>query len=265
MWIDTHCHLNAPFFAGQLDTVVQQAQEKGVSHIVIPAVDKASFTEVRHIAHQYPVCSYALGIHPIYVPDAPESDLAVLADAVEKAMDDPRFVAVGEIGLDFYLPERKPPEAKDKQEHFLSEQLKIARRHDLPVLLHTLRSVDTVLGFLKRYGVRRGIAHAFNGSVQQALGYINQGVKISFCGTVTYDRAQQRRRLAAELPLETIVVETDSPDLPPYWKAKGENSPVELSQIAETVAQLRGILPEVLAQATSRNAIAAIPRLAPLL
>ncbi len=265
MWIDTHCHLNAPFLSGQLDSVMDQAQKRGVSHIVIPAIDKASFADVSRIAHQYPNCSYALGIHPIYVPDASESDLAALENAVQAAMADPRFVAIGEIGLDFYLPERKTPDAKSKQEYFFAMQLKIAKRYDLPVLLHTLRSVDTVLSFLKRYGIKRGIAHAFNGSIQQALGYINQGLKISFCGTLTYDRAQQRRKLATELPIEAIVVETDSPDLPPYWKAKGENSPTELPQIAEMVAQLRDITPEELAKATTQNAISAIPRLKPLI
>ena len=262
VWIDTHCHLNAEPFSGKVSQIVDTARKNGVSHILIPAVDTASFTDVHHIAHAIDGCSYALGIHPLYVLQSPESDLDVLAQWVDEKRSDDCFAAIGEIGLDFYLPERCTPAAREKQEYFFCRQLEIARQYDLPVLLHTLRSVDTVLKFLRQYGVKRGIAHAFNGSMQQAQAYIHQGFKISFCGTVTYERAKQRRTLAKELPIDAIVVETDAPDLPPYWKGKRENSPAELPRIAETVAGLRGVSPAYLAEWTSRNAVSAIPRLA---
>lgn len=262
VWIDTHCHLNAEPFSGKVPQTVELSKKNGVSHILIPSIDRDSFTDVHHIAHTVDGCSYALGIHPLYVPQSPESDLDVLEQWVQEKMMDNRFVAIGEIGLDFYLPERCTPAAREKQEYFFCRQLDIARQYDLPVLLHTLRSVDTVLKFLRQHGVKRGIAHAFNGSMQQAEAYINQGFKISFCGTVTYERAHQRRTLAKELPIDALVVETDAPDLPPYWKNKRENSPAELPRIAGIVAGLRGISPEYLAECTSHNAVSAVPRLA---
>ena len=265
VWIDTHCHLDAQPFSGIVDQVVAEALGNGVSHILIPAVNRASFYQVCNIANTVGHCSYALGIHPLYVPQSNESDLDVLEEMVQEKMADKHFVAIGEIGLDFYLPERQEPAAKEKQEHFLVRQLQIAKRFDLPVLLHTLRSVDAVLKLLKQCGVKKGIAHAFNGSSQQAYAYINQGFKLSFCGTVTYDRAQQRRKLAVELPLESIVVETDAPDLPPYWKSKRENSPTELPQIARMIAELRGISAEKLAEQTCQNAVSTVPRLAEII
>ncbi len=265
MWIDTHCHLNADIFSGNVHQAVDSALKNGVSHILIPAVDCHSFTAVSEIAHTVGHCSYALGIHPLYVPQSPESDLDILEQWVQEKLSDTRFVAIGEIGLDFYLPERCTPTAREKQEYFFRRQLEIAHQYDLPVLLHTLRSVDMVLKFLRQYGIKRGIAHAFNGSLQQAKAYINQGLKISFCGTVTYERAHQRRMLAKELPIDAIVVETDAPDLPPYWKNKRENSPAELPGIATIIAGLRGVSPEYLAEWTCKNAVSAVPRLAGLI
>lgn len=262
VWIDTHCHLNAEPFSGKVPQIVELSRKNGVSHILIPAVDRESFADVHAIAHTVDGCSYALGIHPLYVPQSPESDLDILEQWVKEKLVDPHFVAIGEIGLDFYLPERCTPAAREKQEYFFCRQLEIARQYDLPVLLHTLRSVDTVLKFLRQYDVKRGIAHAFNGSVQQAKSYINQGFKISFCGTVTYERARQRRKLAKELPIDALVVETDAPDLPPYWKNKRENTPTELPRIAGIIAELRDVSPEYLAECTRQNTLLAVPRLA---
>lgn len=264
IWIDTHCHLDAPEFAGQENRLVNDARKRGIAQIVIPAIKSDQFSRVTALAHSCH-CAYALGIHPLYVPDSQEDDLETLDIALEKSMSDPALVAIGEIGLDFYIPELAQPPLREKQEHFLAEQLKMAKKYELPVLLHTRRSVDTVLKYLRRHDIHSGIAHAFSGSSQQANAFIDLGLKISFCGTATYERAQQLRKLAAELPAEAIVVETDSPDLPPAWKNKKENSPLELPRIGELIAGVRGISPDELAVQTSRNALSAIPRLAPLL
>ncbi|EEO27483.1 TatD family hydrolase [Oxalobacter paraformigenes] len=265
MWIDTHCHLDASEFAGRERQIASDAGKLGIAHLVVPSVDRASFGRVATLAHACTNCSYALGIHPMYVPHSTEDDLAALENALAEGMSDPRLVAIGEIGLDFYVPELAESPLREKQEHFLVEQLKMAKKHELPVLLHTRRSVDTVMKHLRQQGIRKGIAHAFSGSFQQADAFINQGFKISFCGTCTYERARQLRKLAAELPIGTIVVETDAPDLPPVWKNRKENSPLELPRIGEAIAALRGISPDELAERTCRNAAEAIPRLAPLL
>lgn len=265
MWIDTHCHLEAEEFAGREETIAAEAAKLDIRQIVIPSVDRSSFERVTRLAHTCHNCSYALGIHPMYVADSSENDLAELKRRLERNISDPELVAIGEIGLDFYIPELTRTPLREKQEHFLSEQLRMAREFDLPVLLHTRRSVDKVLKYLRRHNVKRGIAHAFNGSFQQAEAFIGLGFMLGFCGTSTYERAQQLRKLVSELPADAIVIETDSPDLPPSWLPKKQNSPLQLPRIGEIIAGLRGISVEELAGLTSRNAMKAIPRLVPLL
>ena len=266
-WIDTHCHLDAREFAHDVDAVRQRARERGVGQIVIPAVDVHNFAAVRDLAHRHGD-SYALGIHPLCSPGAGAADLQALECALDAGRSDPALVAVGEIGLDYFVPELDA----DHQEALLREQLRLARRFDLPVLLHVRRSVDRVLKALRELPVPGGIAHAFNGSEQQARQFIAMGFKLGFGGTLTFDRALQVRRLAQALPPEAIVTETDAPDIAPHWlyrtaaeradgQAQARNEPGELPRIAELLAGLRGETPEALAQQTCRNAQAALPKL----
>ena len=218
-WIDTHCHLDASEFASDVQAVRARARAAGVAHCVIPAVCAANFNTVRELAHLMGD-SYALGIHPMYVAQSPDSDLVLLGEALQQCRSDPRLVAVGEIGLDFFVPELCVSPMRERQEHFYAEQLKLARKHDLPVLLHVRRSVDRVLrGLRETAGAAawHGIAHAFNGSAQQAQSFVALGLKLGFGGALTYERSLQLRRLAASLPLESIVLETDAPDMPPRW------------------------------------------------
>ena len=272
VWIDTHCHLDAPEFGTDAAEVRARATAVGVAQCVIPAVEVANFDTVRTLAHRFGD-AYALGIHPLYVARAQEADLATLDTALERHRDDPRLVAVGEIGLDYFVPELKLNPLKERQEHFYREQLKLARRHGLPVILHVRRSADALLRALRELAPSqgwRGIAHAFNGSAQQAQAFIDLGFKLGFGGAVTYERALQLRRLAAELPLSALVLETDAPDIPPHWlyvtagqraagQARQPNEPAELPRIGAVVAGLRGIAVEELALASARNAGEALP------
>ncbi|MDY7548993.1 TatD family hydrolase [Glaciimonas sp. GNP009] len=262
MWIDTHCHLDAAEFGGEQTTFAEAALQHQVSWIVIPAVERANFATVAAIAAEQSNCTYALGIHPIFVPQAEESDLLALRAAIKLAMDDPLFVAIGEIGLDFFVPGLGEGVLRAKQEHFYVEQLKLAREFDLPVLLHVRRSQDTLLKYLRRIKVRGGIAHAFNGSFQQAEAFIELHFKLGFGGAMTFTRALQIRRLAAELPLTALVLETDAPDMSPAWLHPQKNAPAQIPLIAEVLAKLRGMTTEQLAKATTANALAALPRLA---
>lgn len=261
MWIDTHCHLDASEFSGEENSIAARAAQQGVSSIVIPAVERANFAKVAALAQQNANCFYALGIHPMYVPHAEEGDLAVLRAATATALNDPRFVAIGEIGLDFFIPGLNESPLREKQEHFCSEQLKMARDFDLPVLLHVRRSQDTLLKYLRRMRVPGGIAHAFNGSFQQAQAFIDLNFKLGFGGAMTFTRALQIRRLATDLPQEALVLETDAPDIAPTWLHPARNSPEELPRIGEVLAGLRGIPLDALAKITSDNARAALPRL----
>jgi TatD DNase family protein len=281
-WIDTHCHLDAFELSADAQAVRARAHAAGVVHCVIPAVAVSNFDAVRATAHAGRD-SYCLGIHPLYVAQATLDDLGVLDGQLAAHHADPRLVGVGEIGLDYFVPELCLSPLREKQEHFYREQLKLARKYDLPVVLHVRKSADRLLKHLRDLrgaGSKApgwsGIAHAFNGSEVQAQEFIQMGFKLGFGGAVTFERALQLRRLASTLPLDAIVLETDSPDIPPHWLyttaqarangiAQGRNEPAELPRIGEVVAGLRGITPEQLAQASTRNACAALPRLAALL
>jgi len=268
-WIDTHCHLDAPEFDIDRLAVIERARAAGVPQIVIPAVAAAHFDAARELAHEHDL-AYALGIHPMFVDRAQEGDLDRLQAALAAHRDDPRLVAIGEIGLDHFVPGLD----RERQEQFYVRQLKLAREFALPVILHVRRSADALLKQLRRIAVPGGIAHAFNGSDQQARMFVDMGFRLGFGGTVTYERALQIRHLAASLPDHAPVLETDAPDIPPAWlyrsaaeRAAGEtsrNEPGELPRIAESLAQLRGWSIEETARITSRNARAALPKLAAL-
>lgn len=302
MFIDTHCHLDAQDFGALALIERARAAINKVVHCVLPAVEVANFEAVRAVA-QAGGDSYCLGIHPLYISRAQDDDLDRLDAALAQYKDDPRLVAVGEIGLDYFVPELCVSPLRERQQHFYLAQLRLARKHGLPVVLHSRRSVDQILKGLRSVGhiaktagatdkvdqrdtpdgsdkpgshSWHGIAHAFNGSAQQAQAFIDLGFKLGFGGAVTYERALQLRRLAANLPLEVIVLETDAPDMPPRWlyktteqraggEAQGINSPAELPRIAAELAALRGISVEELAHATTRNALAALPKISALL
>lgn len=277
-WIDTHCHLDAAEFLHDVAIVRARAARSGVAHCVLPAVAVSNFDAVRQLAHRFSD-SYALGIHPLCVPEARDEDLQALDDELTLRQDDPRLVAVGEIGLDYFVPALLQSPLRERQEFFYREQLKLARKHGLPVILHVRRSADKLLKHLRELapeGGWHGIAHAFNGSEQQALAFLKLGFKLGFGGTLTFDSARQIRRLASELPLDALVMETDAPDIPPHWlyataeqrangQPQGRNEPGEVPCIGAVLAQLRGLQPQALAQATTANALHALPKLKGLL
>jgi TatD DNase family protein len=271
MWIDTHCHLNAPEFASDADAVRGQARHVGVARCVIPAVQVADFAATRDLARRWND-AYALGIHPLYVANTPDQALEQLDAALTESARDPHLVAVGEIGLDYFVPELTREPLRARQEYFCREQIRLARQHGLPVLLHVRRSADQLLKMLRQIPVSGGIAHAFNGSTQQARQFIDLGFRLGLGGACTYERATRLRALARYLPLHAIVLETDAPDMPPHWlytpaamRAAGapqsRNTPAELPRIGAGIAHLRGVSPDELARATAANAVQALPRL----
>ncbi len=269
VWTDTHCHLDAPEFDADRDAVAVRARAAGVSMLVLPAVAVANFDAVRELAHRHDG-AYALGIHPLYVQGAAEADLERLRAELARRRDDPRLVAVGEIGLDHFVPGTD----RERQQRFYVEQLKIARDAGLPVVLHVRRSADALLAGLNRVPVAGGIAHAFNGSADQARRFVERGFRLGFGGAMTFERALQIRELARTLPAEALVLETDAPDIPPQWLyrtaaeraagAASRNEPAELPRIGAVLAALRGGSLEDVAALTGANARAALPRLAAL-
>jgi len=263
MWIDSHCHLDAPEFDADRAEVIARARAAGVGLLVIPAVSPATFATARDAAQQ---CNgvYALGIHPLYVDEVPDDAVAQLADALQRWHDDPRLVAVGEIGLDGFVAGWQNPAHRARQEDIYAAQLALAAKHGLPVILHVRRSADVLLKHLRRCRdagrpVMGGIAHAFNGSPQQARAFMDMGFKLGFGGAMTFERALQIRRLAAELPAEALVLETDAPDIPPAWLNGSRNTPAELPRIAAVLAELRELPVAELVQRTAANARAVLP------
>lgn len=273
MFIDTHCHLDAAEFGGTQVELVRNASAAGVQCFVVPAVECANFGVVRALCEQFPACAPAYGIHPMNTDTAQPDDLAALREQLAQ----PDTVAVGEIGLDFFIDHYD----RARQEYFFTEQLKLAREFELPVLLHIRRAQDTILKHLRHFygrggptstgsgqasaSLRTGIAHAFNGSRQQADAFIQLGFKLGFGGAMTYARATRLRELAATLPLESIVLETDAPDIPPDFLDRGSpNKPEYLPRIAETLATLRGLPLQEIAQSTTHNALSVLPKLTAL-
>ncbi|MDR3212344.1 MAG: TatD family hydrolase [Azoarcus sp.] len=246
MLIDTHLHLDAAEFDADRAALIGRARAAGVGGFVVPAVERAGFASVLALADAMPDVFPALGIHPLYVDRAGEDDLAVL-DAL---LGQGACVAVGEIGLDHYAPGADAA----RQQAFFTAQLELARRHALPVILHLRRAQDAVLAALRRVKVIGGIAHAFNGSLQQAETFIALGFRLGFGGAMTFPGSRRIRRLAAELPLEAIVLETDAPDMAPVWGQGRRNEPENLRRYAETLAGLRGMAVASVIAATTANA-----------
>lgn len=277
-WIDTHCHLDAAELGTDPAAVRVRARQAGVAHCVLPAVQRSNWAAVRTLAHAQGD-SYALGIHPLYVPQATQDDLDALHTELQCHRDDPHLVAVGEIGLDFFEPALCTDAMRQWQEEVFRQQLVLAREWDLPVIVHVRRSVDRVLKYLREVrpqGGWRGIAHAFNGSAEQAQRCVQAGLKLGFGGAVTFERALQLRRLAASVGDTDWVLETDAPDIPPHWlyvdaqarangQAQGVNEPAQLPRIAAVMAQLRGVPVPQLAQQQLANVRQALPRVGALL
>lgn len=240
-WIDTHCHLNAAEFDPDRADVLLNCAHNHVKHLVIPTVKIAECAPLLSFCQQKNhniQCLAALGLHPIYSATHQETDLVQLKQILTTQHH--AVAAIGEIGLDFYLPDLDP----QKQIAFFVAQLELARALDYPVLIHARKSVDIILKYLRQVKVKGGIIHAFNGSLDQAYRLAEYGFKFGFGGTVTYERARHIRTLLRALPIETIVLETDAPDMPPAFLPleaglKRRHSPEYLPQIAQKCAEIK--------------------------
>lgn len=254
MLIDTHCHLDAKAFDADRASVIKKAKAAGVSNIVVPAIHRSNFDTVIALSETDAHIHYALGIHPMFVDDAKEEDLIILDRYLAKHHP----VAVGEIGLDYYVTKQN----QARQLQFFITQLTLAQQYHLPVILHVRGAIDDVLKQLRQHAVVGGIAHAFNGSLQQAEQLIGLGFKLGFGGAMTYSRALKLSALAKALPISSIVLETDAPDMSPSWlPSKGRNSPEVLSDIAVVLAEIRGVSVQEIAAISTANAREVLPKI----
>ena len=248
--IDTHCHLDVGEFDADRAAVLARARAAGVLALVIPAIHRAGWPFLLELCRTEPDLYPALGLHPVYLEQHEDSDV----DALAAAVADERPVAIGEIGLDWFVEQLD----RTRQQALFERQLAIARDADLPVILHVRRAHDATLAILKRMRVRGGIAHAYSGSLEQAWQYLDLGFRLGFGGMLTFERSTKLRRLARELPLEAIVLETDAPDLTVASHRGERNSPEYLPECLAALAEVRGEDPAVVAAGTTANARAVL-------
>jgi len=244
--IDTHCHLDVDAFAPDRSEVLSRARAAGVRAIVVPGIHASGWQELLDLCAGEPDLYPALGMHPVYLEWHEDRHVAEL----ERMIADSSVVAIGEIGLDYYVPDLD----RERQQQLLEAQLKIARAVGLPVLLHVRKAHDQMLATLRRLPPRGGIVHAFNGSLEQGKRYIDLGFLLGFGGMLTYERSTRLRSLARNLPLESLVLETDAPDMTVAAHRGERNSPEYLPDCLVALAEARNIAPELAAQATSASA-----------
>ena len=244
--VDTHCHLDDGEFDRDRDEVMARAREAGVRRQVVPAIDAASWPKLREVCARDDGLYPAYGLHPLLLDRHTDAHLDELRGWIERE----RPVAVGECGLDYFIEGLDP----ERQQHYFDGQLKIAREFDLPVIVHARRAVDAVIASIRRVGGLRGVVHSFSGSEEQARQLWKQGFLLGLGGPVTYERANRLRRLAASMPLEFLLLETDAPDQPDSDIRGQRNEPARMTRVLQTIAQLRGVDPDEVARATTANA-----------
>ena len=244
--VDSHSHFDVAEFDGDRVDVHVRAMDAGVSRQVVPAIDAAGWPNLKQVCAQFPGLYPAYGLHPMYLDAHRKEHLDELRLWIERE----RPVAIGECGLDFFV------EGLDAgtQHRYFDAQLQLAREFELPVIVHARRAVDAVITSIRRIGGLRGVIHSFPGSKQQAAQLHDLGFLLGIGGPVTYERANKLRRTVATVPLEQLLLETDSPDQPVAGSRGQRNEPANLVNVLDVVAELRGMTREDLAAATTANA-----------
>lgn len=243
--IDSHCHIDVSEFDADRADVLARSRAAGVFGIVVPGVDAAGWDKLLAVCAANPGLYPTLGLHPVYIDCHHDEHV----DRLQAQICAHRPVAIGEIGLDYFVTELD----RTRQQVLFEAQLRIARDADLPVILHIRKAHDQVLATLRRFRVRGGIAHAFNASAQQARQFIELGFLLGFGGTMTYDRANRIRTLARDVPIESIALETDAPDIPLSTHRGQRNSPEYLPECLAALAQLREADVDDVARQTTQN------------
>ena len=244
--VDTHCHLDVADFDVDREAIIQRCHVAGIQQIVVPAIEQSGWSNLLELCQRHESLYPALGLHPVFIDKHKPEHL----DSLEALIAISNPVAVGEIGLDFYLKDLD----RQRQLSFFESQLTIAKAAGLPVLLHVRKAHDQVLVLLKKIQVNGGITHAFNGSEQQAQQYIDLGFKLGFGGTMTYEGSKRIHQLAKTLPLESIVLETDAPDMVVEQHRGERNSPEYLLDSLSALAKLRNMSIDEVAAQTTQNA-----------
>ena len=249
--IDSHTHLDFADFDDDRQALLAQSRALGVRRMVVLGVYQRNWQRVWDLVQSDPDLHAAFGLHPVYLDEHQPDDLRQLADWLSRLAGHRQLCAVGEFGLDYYLPTLD----RQRQQTLFEAQLQLACDFQLPALLHVRRSHAQVIATLKRFKLQRGgIIHAFAGSREEALEYIKLGFKLGLGGAATWPQALRMHKVIAGLPLDAVVLETDSPDMAPAMYPGQRNSPAHLPAICVALAAIIGITPEQLAAASTANA-----------
>ena len=243
--IDSHSHIDVAEFDADRAQVLARARAAGVTRQVVPAIALAGFDKLRALCRDEAGLYPAYGLHPMYLAEHRVEHLSMLETWIERE----RPIAIGECGLDFYVAGFDA----DTQRIYFRRQLEIAHDAGLPLILHARRALDEVIATLRNVGNRAGVVHSFSGSAEQAQQLWKLGFCISLGGPVTYERAHRLRGIAANMPIEVLLLETDSPDQPLHGHQGARNEPALLVEVCECVATLRGVTREEIAAATTQN------------
>jgi TatD DNase family protein len=243
---DSHAHIDDASFASDREQMFKRAAEAGVRHIVVPAIDRASWPGIASLCAEYAQAHPAYGMHPIYIDRHRLEHL----DELRSWLKSQPAVALGEIGLDYFLEELDV----ERQREYFQQQLRIARDFDLPVIVHARRAMDEVTSIMRRMGGLRGVVHSFAGSLQQAERLWDMGFYLGIGGPVTYERAQRLRHIVATMPVERLLLETDAPDQPGACHRGERNEPAHILEVLDVIAALRNESTQAIAQATTANA-----------
>jgi TatD DNase family protein len=246
--IDTHCHFDFPPFSGNEVQSLQMAAEAGVNQLIVPAVESAHFARIEALAEKHPQVFAALGLHPICIASHSEACLDKLDQRLSAQNE--KVVALGETGLDLYM---ETP-MFDKQQRFLRAQFKLAKQYNLPIILHSRRTHDPLAAMLRKAALpATGVVHGFAGSLSQAEAFVRLGFSIGVGGTITYERAHKTRQVMARLPLSSLLLETDAPDMPLQGFQGEPNRPERAARVFTVLCELRNESPEEIAQALREN------------
>jgi TatD DNase family protein len=244
--VDSHCHLDAAEFDDDREAVIFRARSAGVLQQLVPAVDAASWSKLREVCMQGTGLFPAYGLHPMYLDAHREEHLSQLREWIGRE----RPLAVGECGLDYFVEGLD----RDAQSGYFEGQLRLAREFELPVIVHARRAVDAVIAAIRKVGNLRGVIHSYSGSTEQARQLWDLGFMVGLGGPVTYERANRLRKLAADMPLEYLLLETDAPDQPDAGIRGQRNEPARLREVLEVIAGLRGEEEAHVAAVTTANA-----------
>lgn len=244
--IDAHCHLD--YFSAELGEVIQRAVNAGVQHYLVPSTTLAAMPKIGQLRDKWPIW-IGLGLHPYFIEVHQQTSFEQLMADLSQQIERIQPEAIGEIGLDGAMP----PSTHAFQKRLFVAQLKLAKRYDLPVIVHSRDAQDLVLSLLRQQGVTRGMIHGFGGSLQQAEGFIKQGFLLGLGGAMTHQRATRLQGLAQTLPLTALVLETDAPDMKPAWNRIAPSEPAYVAHYAQQLAALRGVEVAEIAHITSQN------------